>query len=573
MNKLTLLLLVFVLWAGVAGAQEYALNSVDPVNEQIEADTLVNGDQASSVYTVAAGNYYYFDGSLEVDYDLVIEGPDNGWIGQDATPPIMFQTPSGEGLARDMINLNEGGSVELRNILLTGLHPNDVNISSFVRNFGGNKIVWDNCVFTDYRDHATRSTSPTTEITITNCIFINADRRGSSPFGGMMFRLDAECLQLTVENNTLVNGSRLLGNGGNFFTSRMTEIHNTILNQQVNGHEIHWFEAIQANNIYYNWSWRGRSLRTNGYEAPFTTFETHSAVVNKLDSLSIYQGRNSFYLDPAFFDYWNNTVNVTFPNDSDHVRQCFLWNIDVDSTINADTDFTIGKNFGQDFNPMFTNDPSEIDSMLAWDYSNWVSSANHADWRIQSPITWNENGTPNFNWPPAFDLSYSNDYLLTGATDGLPVGDLNWFPSAKADWDANRAAYIAALRDSITSATQLYTPGDSLSAFLTEDEVTAIEKIDGKVRDFYISNNYPNPFNPTTTINMGIPEQSKVTFTVYSILGQKVFELKNQPLTAGQHEVTFDGSQLSSGIYFYKVKAVGVSGKQYNSIKKMTLIK
>ena len=104
-------------------------------------------------------------------------------------------------------------------------------------------------------------------------------------------------------------------------------------------------EAIQANNIYYNWSWRGRNLRTNGYEAPFTTFETFNAVENKLDSLSLYEGRNLFYLDPAFPDYWNNTINPMFANDSDQVRQCYLWNLDVDSTINADNNFTIGKNY------------------------------------------------------------------------------------------------------------------------------------------------------------------------------------------------------------------------------------
>ena len=111
MNKLFTIFLGLFLGLGIVMAQEMTLNNALPVNTQIQADTLADGSQAHSLYKVESGTYYYFDGSLECDFDLVIEGPDNGWIGQDATPPVMFQTPSGEGTARDMINLNDGGSV------------------------------------------------------------------------------------------------------------------------------------------------------------------------------------------------------------------------------------------------------------------------------------------------------------------------------------------------------------------------------------------------------------------------------------------------------------------------------
>ena len=306
-----LILLAFSLMFSSSMFAQTTLDATKPVNAQIAADTLADGshDPTKTVYLAEAGKYYAFDGSLECNFDLQIIGPDNGWILHEANPPVFFQTPSSTGAARDMINLNQGGSIVLKNLLLTGLHPNDVNISSFVRNYAGHKIVWDNCAFSDHRDHCTRSTGATDTISITNCVFINGDRRGSSPFGGMPFRLDAECKHLTFENNTVFNAARMMGNGGDFFTSQMTEIHNTILNQQVNGHEIHWYQALQANNIYYNWSWRGRNLRTNGYEAPFTTFETFGSVKNNLDSISLYEGSNLFYLNPAFPDYWNNTIN------------------------------------------------------------------------------------------------------------------------------------------------------------------------------------------------------------------------------------------------------------------------
>lgn len=555
-------------------AQELTLNNTQPVNTQIQADTLADGSQAHSVYKVEAGTYYFFDGSLECDFDLVIEGPDNGWILHDPTPPIFFQTPAldGTNVGRDMINLNQGGSATLRNILLTGLFPNDINISSYVRNFAGYKMVWDNCVFTDHRDHATRSTGPTEEISITNCVFINMDRRGSSPFGGMPFRLDAACTKLTFENNTVVNGARLFGNGGNFFTSNLTEIHNTILNQQVNGHEIHWFEGLQANNIYYNWSWRGRNKRTNGYEAPFTTFETFSLVATKLDSISLYEGRNLFYLDPAFPEYWTNTINPLVADpDSDAVFQCYLWNVDVDSTILADDDFTIGKNYWQ-FDPMFTSNPSKVDSMLQWCYANWITTVGdpndrYADWRVTPPVTWNSDGTPNFNWPPDWDLTYSNDVLLTGATDGLPLGDLNWYPDAKAAYLANRDQYIAALRDSMTNATHVYIPGDSASAVISPSTVS-VENNDAVPVAFRLAQNYPNPFNPTTTIEYSVANAGVIKIELYNTLGQKIKTLFDGHKLAGNYKVTVDGSELTSGIYFYSISA-----GDYSQTRKMVLMK
>jgi hypothetical protein len=435
-----------------------------------------------------------------------------------------------------------------------------------VRNFAGYKMVFDNCVFSDHVDHVTRSTGATEEITITNCIFINGYRPTNSPFGGMPFRLDAACENLTFENNTSVNSGRLLGNGGNFFTSRYHEIHNTYLNMQVNGHEIHWFESIQANNMYYNWSWRGRKATTNTYEEVFTTVEDFSAVEFKLDSLALYQGRNLFYLDPAFTEFWSTTL-------ADSVFQCYLWNLEVDSTIDADDNFTIGKNYWQ-FDPMFTNNPSKIDSMLLWSYAAWVPGSRYPDWRAEHPITYNSDGSLNKNWPPAWDLAYSNSYLQTAGTDGLPLGDLNWWPDAKATYLANRDQYIAALRDSIANATSVYIPGDSLSAFITPETVS-VEDNDGAVPvAFRLEQNYPNPFNPTTNIVYELRRSADVKLTIYNLLGQRVAVLLDKKTQiAGKHSVQWDGRDeagnlVSSGLYIYKIEA-----GDFTQARKMLLMK
>jgi len=85
---------------------------------------------------------------------------------------------------------------------------------------------------------------------------------------------------------------------------------------------------------------------------------------------------------------------------------------------------------------------------------------------------------------------------------------------------------------------------------------------------FTLSQNYPNPFNPATKIKFDIKEPGLVKLTVYDLLGRAVATLLNENLTAGSYEKGFDGSKLTSGVYFYKLEA-----GDYTEVRKMTLVK
>jgi len=95
---------------------------------------------------------------------------------------------------------------------------------------------------------------------------------------------------------------------------------------------------------------------------------------------------------------------------------------------------------------------------------------------------------------------------------------------------------------------------------------------------FGLSANYPNPFNPTTTIAYGLPEPATVSLKIYSMLGQEVASLVSAFQPAGDFHVVWDGrtsggSPVVSGMYIYRLSATGISGKGFVDSKRMILVK
>jgi len=86
--------------------------------------------------------------------------------------------------------------------------------------------------------------------------------------------------------------------------------------------------------------------------------------------------------------------------------------------------------------------------------------------------------------------------------------------------------------------------------------------------EYRLFQNYPNPFNPTTEIKYSLPENSFVSLKVYNSLGNEVADLVNENESAGSYKVTFDGKDLSSGIYYFQLKA-----NNFIKVKKMILLK
>jgi len=143
------------------------------------------------------------------------------------------------------------------------------------------------------------------------------------------------------------------------------------------------------------------------------------------------------------------------------------------------------------------------------------------------------------DWPLPEDLTYSNANLMTAASDGFPLGDLNWYPEKKKEW-------------------------------LTEVKQANVEKVPW---DFALKQNYPNPFNPSTTIEFSLKKGAHISLTVYNMLGQKVSTLLDKKMIAGSHRASWDGTdesgtQMASGIYYYRLET-----ESQKATKKMLLMK
>lgn len=536
-----------------------AQTALDP-NEFVNAQITEAG-----VYTVVAGESYAFDGRLDLTFPVTIEGPDNGWIFEDATPPVLVQTPGADGAQRQFFEIKEGGELTLKNILFSGTHNNDEVVKTFVRNTGGEKFVADNCVFTDWVDFALRNSYTGALMSVTNCVFINGVRLSYSKWGGFPVRLDVSTDELIFENNTTVNTGRLLANAGPFFNSRVTQLHNTYINQGVIAEEFRGKEYMIANNIYYNYHFLGYKNENaaeayDNYGTYFTGNSNFAECSDTLEVISLYMGGNVIFREQAINDWFVG---------KDSIAPSLLWEFaEVDSFITADDNFKIGAyyNIEPGFTTPIGNTPEIIANIEA---SYYGDDGTWADWRIESPVSYGDDGLPVLSWPPAFDLTYSHAGLMTAGTDGLPVGDLNWYPAKKAEYLAGRDDIIAALMDSMVNATVFYDP-------LTMDNTPVITEITvsngGGVMvagQSGLSSIYPNPFNARTQIQFTLAQQATVTLTVYNVTGQKVYEMTESELVSGTHEFDVDASNLSSGMYVYTINATGKNGQNFVDSRKM----
>lgn len=158
-----------------------------------------------------------------------------------------------------------------------------------------------------------------------------------------------------------------------------------------------------------------------------------------------------------------------------------------------------------------------------------------------------------------FVLSYSVSYILIPILPITLISIPDTHYVAPGNWVVKTFAPSSRLDLSVIGQGSFTFPGRFEVVILPISPVSVEDENSGEIRGFELLQNFPNPFNPVTTIKFFIPKDAAVTLKVYDNLGNEVSVLLNEYRQAGEHRISFDGTNLSSGVYFYRLEAAGTS--------------
>ncbi len=220
--------------------------------------------------------------------------------------------------------------------------------------------------------------------------------------------------------------------------------------------------------------------------------------------------------------------------------------------------------------------PTNIpDGLMQWNptINDWdgVTFANQL-------INWNTNSMALlYMWGHSHFLDTAGWIRMTNICQQLGNRNDIWYAK-----NIEVADYLRAINDLVYSDSSVYNPSSTISIWIVTQngleelgagQTTVISSIDNNsfndyVKLYELNQNYPNPFNPETVISYELLANSKTSMTVYNLLGQKVKILVNREQEAGIHQVTFDGSGFTSGVYIYRLLT-----NNFSKSRKMLLIK
>jgi hypothetical protein len=440
----------------------------DALYNAVMGDTAADGSRANlnRVYILKAGGYYWNNKTISNNFPLRIEGETPG-----STPETH---PATVEMVLDIITSAAPGkmiscsnSLTLKNLYLIG--SDELGTSTYYQpievNAVGKRFIFDNCVFerSDFSMIAWAGGSDN-DITITNCKFRNLmERTPTQQWAGRGISVWTDADSVIIENNTFFNVNMCAIQIENGVANYLRFNHNTLVNigrAMTSTSNVWWKESYFSNLLLVNVYFAGDAACDYSPEyAPGRdprAYYTGMFVVNPMPTRygtdigrRILFSNTAAYLDSYFKTQYDDTVRV----------QPYT-NAITDSFFTTFSPSNGGQMLIQDTtwltaNPNFTvnpNTPAQLEAM----YNSITATRGYQYYQtgiqgkpyyyglvVIGPDTlWAEP-----SWPLPENFTYSDANLLAAGTDGLPLGDLNWFPTQKADFEANKALYVAQIEN------------------------------------------------------------------------------------------------------------------------------
>ena len=217
--------------------------------------------------------------------------------------------------------------------------------------------------------------------------------------------------------------------------------------------------------------------------------------------------------------------------------------------------------------------PEPLNDFYIFDSSNIIFVGGDFEFGASKLITSNGGNNWNYSEFGVFGVSKSISYR-TPSEGWISLGIVDSFlvtTNSGADWNLRETPAGAQIYDlQFTNASNGWAVGkNGVILKFTETPVTVSGNYSGAAETAELYQNYPNPFNPVTWISYRLQKQSNVSLKVYDILGNEIATLVNEKKNAGSYKAEFNGSNLSSGIYYYKMETVG----NIRDTKRMVLLK
>ena len=298
------------------------------------------------------------------------------------------------------------------------------------------------------------------------------------------------------------------------------------------------------------------------------------------DHLSLYEYQ---YWDGS---QWKNSQQIEYTYDSDgHLLSYKALNWD---DINQEWVYSSAQNYTYD------DKGYSIEYILQWwdaDSQSWINKNRYTYTRNSSGYilnslfqTWDENLS---DWQNTGLYTYewnANNQIVSQLYQKWDMDDNAWVDSNLQNYEYTPGGYLSHFTAMLWSASDwqplyssVYYNYDEIivtSFYCSEftayyEDVTGISARETAPRVFSLNQNFPNPFNPETTIEYRLSRGGLVTIRVYNTLGEEVAVLVNKKIPAGKHSVTFDAAHLSSGMYMYTMSV----DDRTVSVKKMMLLR